>query len=129
MTSPRIHALIASVGVGAAFFGAALVVSSAAQAAAVDRHVVIAYSPSTGWAGWATNGTTMEEAMHIALGKCQVHGPDGTVASWSQNGCTALALGPHGWVVDWGMTPTAAHNGALAKISSGRVVEVQCAGQ
>jgi hypothetical protein len=90
---------------------------------------VIAYSPVTGWAGWATNGTTMEEATHIALGKCQVHGPGCTVASWSQNGCTALALGPHAWAADWSMTPTAAQNGALAKISSGRVVEVQCAGQ
>ncbi|OBG28096.1 DUF4189 domain-containing protein [Mycobacterium sp. E3198] len=126
MTRHRIYALIALAAF--AFFGAAFVASPAAQAAAVDRYAVIAYSPVTGWTGWANNASTMEEATHVALGNCQVHGPGCTVASWTHNRCIALALGPAGWGADWGSTPAAAQNAALAKVSSGRVVEVHCTG-
>ncbi|WP_068186792.1 DUF4189 domain-containing protein [Mycobacterium sp. UM_CSW] len=126
MTRHRIYALIVLTAL--AFFGAAFMSSPAAQAAAVDRFAVIAYSPVTGWTGWANNASTMEEATHIALGNCQRHGAGCTVASWARNGCTALALGPRGWGADWGLTPVAAQRGALAKVSSGSVVEVHCTG-
>jgi hypothetical protein len=128
MISHRIYALIASVGAGAALFSAATVTSAAAQAAATDRYAVIAYSPVTGWTGWANNATTMEEATHIALGNCQRHGAGCTVASWARNSCVALALGPGRWGADWGSTATSAQRAALAKVSSGRIVEVHCTG-
>jgi Domain of unknown function (DUF4189) len=70
----------------------------------------------------------MEEATHLALGNCQRHGAGCTVASWARNGCTALALGSNRWGADWGSTPAAAQRGALAKVSSGRIVEVHCTG-
>ena len=126
MTRHRICALIALAAT--AFFGAAVMMSPAAQAAAVDRYAVIAYSPVTGWTGWANNATTMEEATHIALGNCQRHGTGCTVASWTRNRCVALALGPSGWGADWGSTAAAAQSAALAKVSSGHVVEVHCTG-
>jgi hypothetical protein len=126
MTRNRIYALIALTAV--AFFGAAFVASPAAQAAAVDHYAVIAYSPVTGWTGWANNASTMEEATHIALGNCQRHGAGCTVASWARNGCTALALGSSGWGADWGSTAATAQRGALTKVSSGRIVEVHCTG-
>lgn len=43
----------------------------------------------TGWTGWENNGTSMEEATHIALGNCQVHGAGCTVAGWARNACVA----------------------------------------
>jgi hypothetical protein len=128
MISHRIYALIASAGTGAALFGGATALSPAAQAAAIDRYAVIAYSPVTGWTGWANNASTMEEATHIALGNCQRHGQGCTVASWARNGCTALALGSGLWGADWGSTAASAQRAALAKVSSGRIVEVHCTG-
>jgi hypothetical protein len=86
MTSHRIFALIASAGAGAAIFSGATPLSPAARAAAPDRYAVIAYSPVTGWTGWANNTTSMEDATHIALGDCQRHGAGCTVASWARNG-------------------------------------------
>src|SRR5262249_443085 len=111
-----------------AFAGAAVMMSPAAQAAAVDRYAVIAYSPVTGWTGWADNASTMEEATHIALGNCQRPGGGCTVAGWTPSPCAALAVGPSGWGADWGSTATSAQSAALAKVSSGRVVEVHCTG-
>ena len=126
MTRHRIFALIALAAT--AFAGAAVMTSPAAQAAAVDRYAVIAYSPVTGWTGWANNASTMEEATHVALGNCQRHGAGCTVAGWTRNRCVALALGPNGWGSDWGSTATAAQTAALAKVSSGRIAEVHCTG-
>ncbi|WP_052955295.1 DUF4189 domain-containing protein [Mycobacterium nebraskense] len=128
MISHRLSALIASAGAGSALFGAAAAMSPAAQAAAPDRYAVIAYSPVTGWTGWENNGTTMEEATHIALGNCQVHGAGCTVAAWARNACVALALGSGRWGAHWGPTPAAAQNAALAIVSAGRVVELHCIG-
>jgi len=128
MISHRIYALIASAGAGAALFGASTALSPAAQAAATDRYAVIAYSPVTGWTGWANNASTMEEATHKALGNCQQHGAGCTVASWARNSCVALALGGGRWGADWGSTATAAQSAALARVSSGRIVEVHCTG-
>lgn len=128
MISHRISVLLASVGAGAALFGAAAALSPAAQAAAIDHYAVIAYSPVTGWTGWANNASSMEEGTHVALGNCQRHGAGCTVASWARNGCVALALGSGRWGADWGTTPASAQNGALAKVGSGRVVEVHCTG-
>ena len=128
MIRHRIHALTASAAAGAALFGGATATSPPAQAAAVDHYAVIAYSPVTGWTGWANNASNMEEATHLALGNCQRHGAGCTVASWARNGCTALALGSNRWGADWGSTPAAAQRGALAKVSSGRIVEVHCTG-
>ncbi|OBI82964.1 DUF4189 domain-containing protein [Mycobacterium sp. 1245805.9] len=126
MTRHRIYALIALTA--AAFFGAAFMSSPTAQAAAVDHYAVIAYSPVTGWTGWANNASTMEEATHVALGNCQRHGAGCTVAGWARNGCTALALGAGRWGADWGTTPSVAQRSALAKVSSGRIVETHCTG-
>jgi Domain of unknown function (DUF4189) len=128
MIRHRIYAMIASAGAGAALFSGATALSPAAQAAAADRYAVIAYSPVTGWTGWANNASTMEEATHIALGNCQRHGAGCTVASWTRNRCIALALGSGGWGADWGSTAMAAQTAALAKVSSGRIVEVHCTG-
>ncbi|UXA04455.1 DUF4189 domain-containing protein [Mycobacterium sp. SMC-2] len=128
MISHRLSALIASAGASAALFGAAAATSPAAQAAAPDRYAVIAYSPVTGWTGWENNGTTMEEATHIALGNCQVHGAGCTVAGWARNACVALALGSGRWGAHWGPTPAAAQNAALAMVSAGRIVELHCTG-
>ena len=129
MTSHRIYTLIASAGVAAAFFGGATTLSPAAQAAAVDRYAVIAYSPVTGATGWYNNAGGMEEATHMALGNCQRYGPGCTVATWARNACVALAVGPSGqWGADWASTPTAAQNAALARVSSGRILEVHCTG-
>jgi len=127
MISRRICALIASAGAGAALFGAAAL-SPAAQAGATDRYAVIAYSPVTGWTGWANNASTMEEATHIALGNCQQHGQGCTVASWARNSCIALALGSGRWGADWGSTAAPAQRATLATVPSGRVVEVHCTG-
>jgi Domain of unknown function (DUF4189) len=126
--SHRLYALIASAGAGAALFSGATALSPAAQAAATDHYAVIAYSPVTGWTGWANNASTMEEATHIALGNCQLHGRGCTVASWARNSCVALALGSGRWGADWGSTAGAAQNAALARVSSGHIVEVHCAG-
>jgi Domain of unknown function (DUF4189) len=126
MTRHRIYALIALAAT--AFLGAAVMMSPAAQAAAVDRYAVIAYSPVTGWTGWANNASTMEEATHIALGNCQRHGAGCTVAGWTRNRCVALALGPNAWGADWGSTAAAAQSAALAKVSSGYIAEVHCTG-
>ena len=129
MISHRISALIASAGAAAAFFGGATALSPAAQAAAVDRYAVIAYSPVTGATGWYNNATTMEEATHMALGNCQRYGRGCAVATWARNSCVALAVGSGSqWGADWGSTPTAAQNAALARVSSGRILEVHCTG-
>lgn len=37
-------------------------------------YTVSAYSPITGYTGWANDASTMEEPTHIALGNCQPHG-------------------------------------------------------
>lgn len=37
-------------------------------------YTVSAYSPITGYTGWANDASTMEEATHIALGNCRPHG-------------------------------------------------------
>lgn len=127
MISHRIFAMIASAGAAAALFTGATALSPAAHAAATDRYTVVAYSPVTGWTGWANNATSMEEATHIALGNCQRHGNGCTVASWARNGCVALALGAGGrWGADWGLTPAAAQNAALARVSSGHIIELHC---
>ena len=127
MTRHRTFALIALAAT--AFVGAAVMMSPAAQAAAVDRYAVIAYSPVTGWTGWANNATSMEEATHIALGRCQPYGDGCQVTSWARNGCAALALGSGGrWGSAWAPNANDARAAALAKVSSGRVVEVHCTG-
>lgn len=128
MINHRISVLIASGGASAALFANAAVMPPTAQAAAPDRYAVIAYSPVTGWTGWENNGTTMEEATHIALGNCQVHGAGCTVAAWTRNACVALALGSGRWGAHWGLTPADAQNAALAMVPNGRIVELHCTG-
>ncbi len=127
MIRHRIHTLIASAGAGAALLSGAIVLSPAAQAAQADYYTVIAYSPITGYTGWANDATTLEEATHIALGNCQQHGDGCQVTSWARNGCAALALGSGRWGGGWAVNPNDAQADALAKVNSGRVVELHCA--
>ena len=121
----RFSTLLASAGAGAALLSGATALSPTAQAAA-DYFTVIAYSPVTGYAGWATNATTLEEATHVAMGHCQQAGDGCRVAAWAKNACAALALGGSRWGGDWGDTPDAASANALAKVTNGRVVELHC---
>jgi hypothetical protein len=124
----RIFTLAATAAAAGALFSGATTLSPAAQAASPDYFTVIAYSPVTGWVGWSNNATTMSEATHIALGNCSLHGDGCTVAAWAQNGCVALALGTGQWSGAWGATAAEAQNAALAKVSSGRIVETHCTG-
>jgi Domain of unknown function (DUF4189) len=121
----RICTLIASATASAALLGAATALSPAAHAAA-DYFTVIAYSPITGYVGWANDATTLEEATHIAVGNCQQHGDGCQVAAWARNGCAALALGSNRWGGDWGLNADDAQANALAKVTSGRVVDLHC---
>jgi hypothetical protein len=128
MTSHRIYTLIASAAAGAALFGGATALSPAAQATTGDFYTVIAYSPITGYTGWANNATTLEEATHVALGNCQQRGDGCQVTSWARNGCAALALGSSRWGGGWATNANDAQADALAKVTSGRVVELHCTG-
>ena len=121
----RISALIASAGASAALISGAVAFSPTANAAA-DYFTVIAYSPVTGYAGWVNDASTLEEATHVALGKCQQAGDGCQVASWAKNACAALALGGGQWGGDWGNTANEAQANALSKVSNGRVVELHC---
>jgi hypothetical protein len=127
MIRQHIYTLIASAAVGAAVLGGATALSPAAQAGA-DYFTVIAYSPITGYSGWANNATSMEEAAHIALGNCQLHGDGCQLTSWARNGCAALALGSGRWGGGWAVNANDAQADALAKVRSGRVVELHCTG-
>ena len=131
MTRNRID-WVAAVAAGiAALFTGATAASPSAQAngtTAGGLYTVIAYSPITGYTGWANNATTMEEATHIALGNCQPHGSGCQVTSWARNGCAALALGSGRWGGAWGADATAARANALAMVTAGRIVELHCTG-
>ena len=128
MISRRLYTFIASASAGAALCTGAPAQSPGAQAAATDHFTVIAYSPASGATGWANNATALEEATHIALGNCLQYGQGCAVATWARNGCAALAVGSGRWGADWGTSPTAAQNAALAKVRSGRIIEVRCTG-
>ena len=132
MISHRIYTVIASAAAGAALLGGATALSPTAQATTVttgELYTVIAYSPITGYTGWANDATTLEEATHIALGHCQPYGDGCQVTSWARNGCAALALGSGGrWGGAWAPNANDARAAALAKVTSGRVVELQCTG-
>jgi hypothetical protein len=131
MINRRIYTVIASAAAGAAVVSGATVLSPIAQATTVttrDLYAVIAYSPTTGYTGWANNATTMEEATHIALGNCQPHGPGCQVTSWAKNGCAALALGSGRWGGAWGPNANDAQSAALSMVTAGRIVELHCTG-
>ncbi|TDL00243.1 DUF4189 domain-containing protein [Mycobacterium paragordonae] len=122
---------VAAVGTAiAALFGGAVAGSPDAHAgvAAGGLYTVIAYSPITGYTGWANNASTMEEATHIALGNCQPHGSGCQVTSWAHNGCAALALGSGRWGGAWGANAAAAQANAMAMVRAGRIVELHCTG-
>ena len=64
MTSHRIYTVIASAAAGAALLSGATALSPTAQATTVttgELYTVIAYSPITGYTGWANDATTLEE--------------------------------------------------------------------
>ena len=129
MISRRIYTVLASAATGAAVLSGATALSPIAHAttvAAPDLFTVIAYSPTTGYTGWANNASSMEEATHIALGNCAPHGPGCQVTSWAKNGCAALALGSGRWGGAWGPNANAAQSGALAQVTAGRIVELHC---
>lgn len=131
MSGNRIYPAVATATAIAALFSAATVSSPSARATGVTAgglYTVIAYSPVTGYTGWANNASTMEEATHIALGNCQPHGRGCQVTSWARNGCAALALGGGRWGGAWGASASAAQANALAMVGAGRIVELHCTG-
>lgn len=130
MSSNRTFSVAALATAVAALYGAAVAGSPSAQAGvtAGGLYTVIAYSPITGYTGWANNASTMEEATHIALGNCQPHGSGCQVTSWARNGCAALALGSGRWGGAWGSNANAARANALAMVGEGRIVELHCTG-
>ncbi len=125
MIRHRVLMVVGSAAASAALLGGATALSPAAQAAA-DYFTVIAYSPVTGYVGWANDATTLAEATQVAVGNCQQHGGGCQVAAWARNGCAALALGSSRWGGDWGLTASDAQANALAKVTSGRIVDVHC---
>jgi hypothetical protein len=93
----------------------------------VQCYGAIAYSLSTGLAGWSWRASSVAEAERLALSYCQMH--DATVVGWGQNCCLCLAAGPgrgYGWA--WHADATTAMNNALARCrvyeASPRVVAV-----
>ncbi|MHA7649853.1 DUF4189 domain-containing protein [Mycobacterium sp. ML4] len=131
MSGNRMFSTVALTAAIVALFGGAAAVSPPARATGTTAgglYTVIAYSPVTGYTGWANNASTMEEATHIALGNCQPHGSGCQVTSWARNGCAALALGSGRWGGAWGPNANAARANALAMVTAGRIVELHCTG-
>ncbi|CAM3273038.1 hypothetical protein BST27_25510 [Mycobacterium intermedium] len=128
MTSQRIYCAAAAAAALLSSAAAVPPTAAATTVAASQLYTVIAYSPITGYTGWANNATGMEEATHLALGNCQAHGSGCQVTSWAQNGCAALALGSGRWGGAWGANADSARANALAMVRAGRIVELHCTG-
>ena len=74
----------------------------------------IAYSSSTGLAGWSWRASSVAEAENLALSYCQAR--DATIVCWGQSCYICLATGPgrgHGWA--WSADATIAMNNALER--------------
>jgi serine/threonine-protein kinase len=113
---------------GLLLVGAAMA-SSGAQAA----WGAIAYSQSTGAAGWSYDAVNEVDAEIRALNNCGKYASDCETAVTFRNGCGALAVGSNGgWGADWGADRYAAQSDALDRCedhdSGCRVTRWQCSG-
>lgn len=95
-------------------------VSSAAPAdAAPDKFIAVSYSQATGKWGRA-QATNLDAAIAGSLSQCGGHC---SVASWSRNGCVALAVSGRQYWYGWhGATLRDAQQGAMQRTGPGSYV-------
>ncbi len=81
-----------------------------------DHFGAIAYSPSSGAHGYASDYSSQADAEAHALAECRSKGDGCKSAIWFHNACGALAVGPDGgWGSDWGPDQQTAEQKALDK--------------
>jgi Domain of unknown function (DUF4189) len=81
----------------------AMLLVSAAGAAARDNYGAIAYSPSTQAYGYSYDHGSRGRAETAALAECSKRAGDCQVPLWFRNACGALAVGNEGgWGTGWG---------------------------
>jgi hypothetical protein len=83
--------------------------------AAGDSFAAVAYSPSTGRAGYGNGYPNKSQAIARAVKEC---GRRDARTNWCRNAWIALAVSdrsPGGWGSSWGPTAAAARNGAIAE--------------
>lgn len=106
--------LIAATMLAAAAVSSA--VATAAPAAAANKYIAVSYSQATGQWGRAQAGN-LDAAIAGSLSQCGGHC---AVASWSKNGCVALAVNQsrqyNGW---YGSTLREAQQGTFARSAPG----------
>lgn len=84
--------------------------------AASDKYIAVSYSQATGLWGRAQS-TNLDAAIAGSLSQC---GGQCAVASWSKNGCVALAVSrPQYWYGWHGSTLREAQQGALQRSGPG----------
>jgi hypothetical protein len=92
------------------------VVATAAPATAATNYIAVSYSQATGLWGRA-QATNLDAAIAGSLSQCGGHC---AVASWSRNGCVALAVNGsrqyNGW---YGSTLREAQQGTFARSAPG----------
>jgi serine/threonine-protein kinase len=92
----------------------------------------IAYSPTTGAAGWSSDSVSEVEAEWTALGYCDQNAGDCVSAITFHDACGAVARGDGvGWGADWGIDGEIAQDTALQACyahgnSSCKIVRWQC---
>lgn len=90
-----------------------------APAPSTGAHVrlgAIAYSPSSGAHGYASDYSSQADAEAHALAECKSKGDGCKSAIWFRNACGALAVGPDGsWGSDWGPDQQTAEQNALGQ--------------
>lgn len=106
--------MIAATMLAAAAVGSA--VATAAPSSAATNYIAVSYSQPTGMWGRA-QATNLDSAIAGSLSQCGGHC---AVASWSKNGCVALAVNRDRQYAGWyGSTLREAQQGTFARSAPG----------
>ena len=114
-------------------FLAVLTIFASAGTASADSFGAIAYSPTTGAAGWSHDYNNRSDAENVARGGCDNRADDCRVAIWFKNGCGAVAVGNNGgWGSGWGANRRLAEREAIGSCRANdggcSVIRWQCSG-
>jgi serine/threonine-protein kinase len=100
------------------FIALALSITGLVGQTFADQFAAIAYSPSTGAAGWSYNYSDLGDAQIAATSYCNA--TDAVIVTWSRNAWCALAAADDGsYGHSWGNTQEEAEAGALANCTEG----------
>ena len=99
--------------------------------ALADSYGAIAYSPSTGAAGWSYAYNSRGDAETAARRNCDSSANDCRIAIWFRNGCGAVAVGNRGgWGSGWAYDRHGAQRQSIRscrkQTGSCRVIRWQC---